>query len=131
VAKRKLSEGRGLYGCGTIWRLNPRAAKRLGIPKIRPWIILQDENFAVSSTEHVVCYLTGCLDEEGKRKPNREGFVELLRDTDNKLDKDSFICCDHLYTIQEDDLASWVGFVDPADPIFQKIHEKLRSLFNL
>ncbi len=91
---------------GSIWLIRPGAAIRIGVPKVRPWLILQDDVFAAYEGR-VACYLTSARDDKGKRRRMRDGQVLYTL-----KGHDSYICCDSLYTIKQTEFFKHVGDLD-------------------
>jgi mRNA-degrading endonuclease toxin of MazEF toxin-antitoxin module len=91
---------------GSLWLISPSAAWRVGVPKIRPWLILQDNAFAAYDGR-IACYLTSVFDGKGRKRKMRDGQVRYtLRE------RASYICGDSLYTIRKTEFLRHVGDID-------------------
>jgi mRNA-degrading endonuclease toxin of MazEF toxin-antitoxin module len=91
---------------GSLWLIKPRAARRVAVPKMRPWLILQDNAFAAYGGR-VACYFTSTVDEKGKPKKQRDS--QVLTNWGNHA---SYICCDSLYTIKNSEFLEHIGDLD-------------------
>ena len=93
---------------GSLWLISPGAAQRIGVPKVRPWLILQDDVFAAYEGR-IACPLTSVVDAKTGRK-------RVPRDTQipyTNKGHESHISCDSLYTIKNDEFLKHVGDIDP------------------
>jgi mRNA-degrading endonuclease toxin of MazEF toxin-antitoxin module len=99
---------------GRLCLVKPDVALRLGVPKNRPWLIVQNDDLA-SYPHRIACYTTGMLDKNKKFKFTQmlslDTHVPVIADGENKLDKDSFIACGNIYTIRNDEFLRTTGKV--------------------
>jgi len=91
---------------GSLWLIKPGAASRIGVPKVRPWLILQDDVFAAYEGR-IACYLTSVANEQGKPKKVRDSQIPFTH-----KQRASYICCDSLYTIKNGEFLRHVGDID-------------------
>ena len=71
-------------------------AKRLGVPKDRPWLVVHN-NKEVFPPEIILCYITKTVADDGTAKKKLSSDVLLTKGTAN-LNYDSFIRCSNLYS---------------------------------
>ena len=117
-----------LYIRGTLWLIKASAAKRLGVPKDRPWLIVQNDELC-SYRGRIACYITSALNKAGKLKEFGDTRVLLGDDTDTKLKKVSYVECGSIYTIRENEFLQVVGHI--SDQKVLDVKDALRVALDL
>src|SRR5258708_37696486 len=91
----------------SLWLIRPVAASRIGVPKVRSWLILQHDVFAAYEGR-IACPLASVVDEKGRTRETRDGQVPYVFKT-----RAVHISCDSLYTIKSTEFLKHVGDIDP------------------
>lgn len=124
------------YFRGTFVWLTSDASLRLGVPKRRPWLVIQNNDLDVIGTR-ILVYVSSVLgadvlDGRDRVRMPYDSDVAIFPDRKNKLHNVSYVRCACLYTVTVTEIDKATGGkLDPDSDEMKRIDEALRLALKL
>jgi hypothetical protein len=115
------------YVRGDIVRISEDAAKRLGVPDGRRWLVINAVAVRHAS-KRILCEITSYEDEKGQIK--RTSPSDLPVPACKGLQTWSIISCSVIYTVTENEIKKTLGCL-PAQPFMRWVDETLLETLGL